>query len=503
MSAAVCQNSAVLRELTRNALLRWAGLGLFSVGAVLASDPNVVVILADDLGFGDVAYLNPQSRIPTPNLDRLAGQGMAFVDAHTPSAVCTPTRYGLVTGRYAWRTQLKRGVLNGYGEPLLAPDRETVGTFLQARGYRTAVIGKWHLGLGFAKDAAGEFDFDGPIDDGPHTHGFDDSFIIPASLDFPPYVYIRDGKITGLPLGSQPGLKFPRFMRAGELAKDLDPVGVLDRLVNESADFIRRQVRQERKFLLYVPLTAPHKPVWPGKRFVGKTDLGPYGDFIVHVDAALGGIVKAIDDAGIGDETLVIFTSDNGSFMYRLDGISEDDHTDDETIQAFRSLNHTSNYVFRGTKADIWESGHRVPFFARWPGTVEPGSIQARTVCLTDVFATVADIVGAALPEDVAEDSFSLLPLLRGKDWARPRAPVIHHSGGGMFAIRDGRWKLVAGNGSGGREKPSGKPFERPYQLFDLEIDPSEKRNVYDEHPIIAMRLEQALERIRSRGRSR
>ena len=492
-----------MRVLTRNAFLRWAGLALLTVGAALASSPNFVVILADDLGFGDVAYLNPQSRIPTPNLDSLAGQGMAFHDAHTPSGVCTPTRYGLVTGRYAWRTRLKRGVLNGYGEPLLAPDRATIGTFLKKQGYRTAVVGKWHLGLGFARDAEGGFDFHGPIDDGPHTHGFDHSFIIPASLDFPPYVYIRDGEITGVPLGSQPALKFPRFMRAGELANDLDPVGVLDRLVEESADFIQSQVRQERKFLLYVPLTAPHKPVWPDKRFVGKTDLGPYGDFVVHVDAALGGIVEAIDDAGIRDDTIVIFTSDNGSFMYRLDGVADEDHTDDETIQAYRSLNHTSNYVFRGTKADIWEAGHRVPFFVRWPGMVEAGSTQTRTICLTDVFATIAEIVGAELPDSVAEDSFSLLPLLRGKDWALPRAPVIHHSGGGMFAIRDGRWKLVAGNGSGGREKPSGKPFERPYQLFDLEIDPSEKRNVYDQHPIVAMRLEQALDRIRTRGRSR
>ncbi len=488
---------------TRSLLIRFACCALLAASAAVASTPNVVLILADDLGFGDVAVLNPESRIPTPNLDALAGQGMAFIDAHTPSGVCTPTRYGLVTGRYAWRTRLKRGVLNGYGEPLLAADRATIGTFLRSQGYRTAVVGKWHLGLGFAKTPAGEFDFDKPIDDGPHTHGFDESFIIPASLDFPPYVYIRNGKITGLPLGTQPGLTFPRFMRAGELATDLDPVEVLDELVRQSADFIRQQAERDQKFLLYVPLTAPHKPVWPGERFAGKTDLGPYGDFIVHVDAAAGGILKAIDDAGIRDDTLVIFTSDNGSYMYRLDALSDKDHTDDPTIQAFRSLNHTSNYVYRGTKADIWEAGHRVPFFARWPGEVAAGSVQREAVCLTDVFATLADIVGADLPEQGAEDSFSLLPLLRGKSWGRPRAPVIHHSSGGMFAIRDGRWKLVAGNGSGGREKPSGKPFERPYQLFDLEADPSEKRNLYDQKPVVARRLEQALDASRSSGRTR
>ena len=471
--------------------------------AAAAREPNVVVILADDLGFGDVAALNPESRIPTPNLDALASQGMTFVDAHTPSSVCTPTRYGLLTGRYAWRTRLKRGVLNGYGEPLLAPDRATIGSFLRDRGYRTGIVGKWHLGLGFAKTASGEFDFEEPVSDGPHTHGFDESFVIPASLDFPPYVYIRDGEITGYPLGEQPALKFPRFMRPGELASDLDPVKVLDDLVRESSDFIARQAQEGRPFLLYLPLTAPHKPVWPGERFQGKTDLGPYGDFVVHVDAAVGGVLQAIDTAGVRDGTLVIFTSDNGSFMYRRRTAAESDHTDDPTIQAYRSTSHTSNYVYRGTKADIWESGHRVPFFARWPGEIRPGSVQREAVCLTDVFATLAEILGEPLPADAAEDSFSLLPLFRGRRPDRPRAPVIHHSSGGMFAIRDGRWKLVAGNGSGGREKPSGKPFERPYQLFDLDSDPSEKRNVYDRNPMVARRLEQALDRIRSRGRSR
>ena len=475
--------------------------GLVTAGVRAA--PNFVIVLADDLGYGDVAWLNESSKIPTPNIDALAREGMTFTDAHTPSAVCTPTRYGLLTGRYAWRTKLKRGVLNGYGEPLLASDRATLGTMLQQQGYRTAIVGKWHLGLGFSRDEAGGFDFEGPIDDGAHTHGFHESLIIPASLDFPPYVYIRDGKITGLPLGEQEALKFPRFMRPGELAKDLDPVKVLDDLANEAAAFLARRARDSRPFLLYVPLTAPHKPVWPGERFRGKTDLGPYGDFIVHVDSAVGVITRAVERSGLSQDTLVLLTSDNGSFMYRRDSPSEEDHTDDPTIQAYRSLNHTSNYVFRGTKADIWEAGHRVPFLVRWPGQVSPGSRTGETVCLTDVFATLAEIAGASLPAEAAEDSISFVPTLKGQARPRPRPPVIHHSGSGMFAIRDGRWKLVAGNGSGGREKPSGKPFERPYQLYDLQDDPSEKRNVYARHPVVAKRLEQALVRIMAQGRSR
>ncbi len=483
--------------------LRIVSLLLLAAAAAAAKAPNVVIVMADDMGYGDVRALNPQSRIPTPHLDRLAAQGVTFLDAHTPSAVCTPTRYGLVTGRYSWRTRLKSGVLNGYGEPLIEPGRETIGSFLRAQGYATAVVGKWHLGLGFAKTAAGAFDFSKPVSDGPHTRGFDYSYVIPASLDFPPYVYIRNGRITAFPLVEQPAIQFPRFMRKGERAPDLDPAKVLDDLVREVAGFIGRQAKQAKPFLLYMPLTAPHKPTWPHKRFRSKTRLGPYGDFIAQVDAAVGEVLRSLDEAGAADNTLVIYTSDNGSYMYRLDGAEETDHADDETVQAYRSLNHTANYVFRGTKADIWEAGHRVPFFARWPGEIEPGGKQAEPICLTDIFATLAEIAGAALPEDAAEDSFSLLPLLRGGPRARPRAPIIHHSGGGMFAVRDGRWKLVAGNGSGGREAPKGKPFARPYRLFDLEADLSERRNVIERYPETANRLEQALERIRARGRSR
>ena len=468
-----------------------------------ARAPNIVIVLADDLGYGDVGYLNSQSQIPTPNLDTLAGQGMAFLDAHSPSAICTPTRYGLLTGRYAWRTRLTRGVLDGYAGPLIAPNRETLGSFLGATGYRTAVIGKWHLGLGFAKNALGEFDFEEPIDDGPHTHGFHESYIIPGSLDFPPYVYIRDGEITGFPLGQQSGMEFPRYMRAGELASDFDPADVLDELIRQATGFIQRQASDGSPFLLYLPLTAPHKPVWPAQRFEGTTELGPYGDFIVQVDAAVGDVMSALDRAGVDDNTLLIVTSDNGSFMSRLDGLDDRDHTDDSTIQAYRAGNHTANHVYRGTKADIWEGGHRVPFFARWPGQIEPGSTREEVISLTDVFATVAEIVGKELPNNAAEDSFSLLPLLRGNPWARPRAAVTHHSIQGMFAIRDGRWKLVAGNGSGGREDPIGQPFERPYQLFDIASDPSEQSNVYDQHPAVAQRLERELERIRSWDRSR
>jgi arylsulfatase A-like enzyme len=468
-----------------------------------AAPPNIVFILADDMGYGDVQALNSDSRIPTPNLDRLSRQGITFTDAHTPSAVCTPTRYGLLTGRYAWRTRLKKGVLNGYGEPLIEPGRPTVASFLQRHGYHTGMVGKWHLGLGFAKTAEGEFDFSKPVSNGPHTHGFDDSFIIPASLDFPPYIYIRNGVIERFPLVTQAAQKFPAFLREGERQPDLIMENVLDDLALEAGRYIKQRAAVDRPFFLYLALTAPHKPVLPHPRFRDRTALGPYGDFVTQVDSTVGDVLKALDDSGVRENTLVIYTSDNGSFMRRFDDGASPDHVDDETIQAFRADRHRANHVFRGTKADIWEAGHHVPFFARWPGEIKPGTKNADTICLTDFFSTAAHLIESELPDDAAEDSFSFAAQLRGHEPRRRRPPVIHHSAGGMFAIRDSKWKLILGNGSGGREKPAGAPFEKPYQLFDLSADLSEQKNAIEAHPEIAARLEKAVDAARARGRSR
>lgn len=483
-------------------------VGLFFVALCLratpvaAELPNIVFILADDMGFGDVHALNPASTIPTPNLDRLAAQGMIFTDAHTPSAVCTPTRYGIVTGRYCWRTRLKSGVLNGYSPPLIESDRLTVAEFLRNNGYHTAVVGKWHLGLGW-RPSGDDINFTEPLTDGPHTHGFDFSHIIPASLDFPPYVFIENGRVTADEILHQDAQKFPAFLRAGEIGDDLTMEDVLDHLADQATGFIEAQAATDQPFFLYFPLTAPHKPVLPHPRFRDSTELGPYGDFVAQVDATVGRVLESIDAAGITDNTLVIYTSDNGSYMYRRDDPNQPDHTDDETIQAYRSANHTANGPFRGTKADIWEAGHHVPFFARWPAEILAGSRCDEPICLVDFFATAADIIDAELPADAAPDSFSLLPLLQGLEFETPRAPVIHHSAGGMFAIRDGRWKLVLGNGSGGRENPKGTPFERPYALFDLTEDIAEQHNVIEQHPDVAGELERRCLEIRDSGRSR
>ena len=468
-----------------------------------AAKPNIVFVLADDLGYGDVQVLNARSRVPTPNLNRLARQGMTFTDAHSPSAVCTPTRYGALTGRYCWRSRLKRGVLNGYSAPLLEPGRLTVAGMLRANGYHTSVVGKWHLGLGFQKGADGQIDYAKPVTDGPNEHGFDDSFIIPASLDFPPYVYIENGRVIELPSIDQPAVKFPGFLRRGPRQPGLVMDDCLDDLTRRAAAVIRERARKEPPFFLYFPLTAPHKPVQPHPRFIGKSGLGLYGDFVMQVDWTVGQVMQSIDSAGIGKNTLLIFTSDNGSFMRRLGPEEKEDHVSDATIQAYNETHHTANGELRGTKADVWEAGHRVPFFARWPGVIAAGSTCDKPTAHVDLFATCAEIAGAKLPDDAAEDSFSWLPLFRGGDWAKPRAPVINHSAAGMFALRSGKWKLVAGNGSGGREAPKGKPFQKPFMLFDLQADVGEQNDLAKAKPKLVERLTARLEEIRRNGRSR
>jgi len=475
---------------------------------VSADRPNIVFIMADDMGVGDVQSLNPASVLPTPNIDRLAKEGMTFTDGHSSSGVCTPTRYSVVTGRYSWRGRLKRGVLNGYGTPLIEAGRETVASFLGKQGYDTGVIGKWHLGLSFAPNNR-NIDFTKPLTNTPVDHGFKHSYVIPASLDFPPYVYIDGHTVTDPNTVDQPKVGFPGYLRAGPRSEALIMDECLHHLAAKSAAFITERAGagsgDKPPFFLYFPLTSPHKPVLPHPDFRGKSGIGPYGDFILQTDWTVGEVLKALDATGLTDNTLVMYTSDNGSFMYRDDAADAKGHKSDETIQAYRADTHRANGPLRGTKADIWEAGHRVPFFARWPGRIKAGSRCDETVCSVDLFATAAELAGVAqaeLPDDAAEDSFSLVPLFEGRDDFE-RAPVIHHSASGFFAIRDGKWKLVAANGSGGREAPRGKAFAKPYHLYDLDADLAETVNQIDKQPEVAERLEQQLEALRSSGRSR
>lgn len=462
--------------------------------------PNLVLILADDMGYGDVQAYNPQSRVPTPHLNRLAREGVMFTDAHSGSAVCTPTRYGLVTGRYCWRTRLTRGVLNGYSGHLIDPERFTVADLLKRVGYHTACVGKWHLGLDlpFREKSKNDIDYTRRLGNSPNVNGFDYFYGIPASLDFPPYVYIENDRFVEPGSEQVPARSFPRYLRKGPKAPGLAFDKALDHLCAQATAYIKRQ---SGPFFLYFPLTAPHKPCWPAERFQGKSGIGSYGDFVMQVDDVVGQIQAALAEAGKAKHTLTIYTSDNGSYMYRWPE-DQADHKQDATVQAYHPSVHTANGHLRGTKADVWEGGHRVPFIVHWPGKAKAGSRSAKTICLTDFMATFAEITGQDLPEDSAEDSFSFLSSVSGKTPA-PRAPVINHSANGLFALREGPWKMVFGNGSGGRQQPRGKPFAKPYQLFNLDRDPSETNNIIDQHSETAARLEQRLQRIREQGRSR
>jgi len=489
-------------------------LCLVQLNAVPAADvpPNIVVILADDMGYGDVQALNTDSSIPTPHLNALAASGMTFSDAHSPSAVCTPTRYGLLTGRYCWRSRLKRGVLGGYSPPLIEPGRETVADMLKSAGYQTGAVGKWHLGMTLPMKSGADtdgsqwagdpgVDFAGVITNSPIHHGFDQYFGVSASLDMAPYVYIRNDRFTKVPTIQQKAVKFPHFVRSGPRSDDFIIDEVLDRITEEAVSFIQSAAVTEDPFFLYVPLTGPHKPTQPHERFRGSTELGEYGDFIVQVDWTVGQISDALAKSGVADDTVLMFSSDNGSYMYRYDDSSRSDHVDDNSIQGFVASHHTANRDFRGTKADIWEGGHHVPFFVRWPGQAEAGSSCDTPVCLVDIFATCAELANVDYERDTAEDSCSLLPLIRQQSTSRG-APVIHHSVAGMFAIRDGRWKLVLGNGSGGRQQPKGKPFDKSWELYDMAQDETESTNVAAEHPDVVDRLHNIFQTLHDSGRS-
>lgn len=474
--------------------------------------PNIVFILADDLGYGDPQCYRAESKIPTPNIDRLASQGMRLTDAHTPAAVCSPTRYALLSGRYAWRSRLKSGVLGPYSAPLIEPDRLTLAKMLKARGYATACIGKWHLGMQWATKSPdvklpplwdrgfdrSQIDLAGRITAGPLTAGFD-SYFGTAVPNFPPYCFIENDHV----LGKIPDRPKPNdvYGNPGLMQEGWDLHRILPSLKERAVQFIEEQAKTDRPFFLYMPLTAPHTPIVPNRPFLGRSRAGDYGDLVAEVDGVVGSVMGALKRSGTADNTLLIFTSDNGS-----PARAGDPHIRGKdwaaTGAVSRMFGHNPNAPLRGMKADIFEGGHRVPLVVRWPGEVAAGSTNRQIVCLVDWMATIAGIVGHKLPDGAAEDSYDLGPTLRDPSRA-VRRDVVHHSAGGMFAIRQGDWKLIAGRGSGGWTRVKAAKEDPPGQLYHLADDPQEQDNLYNQRPEIVRRLTERLQRYRQRGRSR
>ncbi len=468
--------------------------------------PNIVYIFADDMGYGDVSCYNPEAKLRTPHLDQLAQQGMRFTDAHAASAVCTPSRYSVLTGRYCWRSRLKRGVLDGYSPPLLEQGRMTAASLLQDHGYHTACIGKWHLGWNWpsgqnasapADDPAAAIDFSRPIENGPRTNGFDWFYGISASLDMAPYCYIENERPTMVPDQWIEENTGEQFWRQGVIAPDFAHGDVLPHLTKKAVHYIgQRRQTPDQPFFLYFPLPAPHEPIMPTDAFRGKSEAGAFGDFCMQVDDVVGQIARALDEEGLSDNTLLIFTSDNGPERSAYKRILQHEHY--------------SMGDFRGIKRDLWEAGHRVPFIARWPQIIPAGETCTTAVGLTDLLATLADVLSCTLPQDAGEDSLSMYPLLAGKpEQYGHREAIVYQSFQGELAIRKDDWVLI--DAPSGANNPEPKWFQErrgyrehdfPGELYNLAADVQERDNLYARHPDKVAELKTLLARFKDDGRS-
>jgi len=472
-------------------------------------NPNIIFILADDLGYGDVKCFNPGGKIATPNMDELAAGGMMFTDAHSSSAVCTPSRYSILTGRYPWRSRLQKDALWGYAPHLIDPARLTVASFLKNNGYFTACVGKWHLGmdwvvnqpaskdsLHFLRPTSGnpliktgwEVDYSKPIENGPNSVGFDYFYGISASLDMPPFVFIENDRTVEIPAAEK------TFFRPGPAGKDFEAVNVLPAVVKKTQEIIVSKAASNTPFFIYMAMPSPHTPIVPDADFKGKSGVTDYGDYVMETDWGVGQVMKTLDSLGIADDTIVFFSSDNGFAPYVLRNYKVE------------KLGHFPSYIFRGYKSDIWEGGHRVPTIVRWPGHIQRGSTCSQFISLTDFMATCAGLLNEKLPDNAGEDSYNIMPYLAGETKRPVRKSIVYASMYGNFSIQEGKWKLELCPNSGGYASPKewrayreGSPL---IQLYDMESDVSEKRNVEAQFPEVAKRMTKLLETIIKNGRS-
>ena len=495
-------------------LLTWLALSALHhahAADTSASKPNLLYILADDLGYGDVGCYNSDSKIPTPNLDQLASEGMRFTDAHAPDAVCTPTRYGLLTGRYCFRSRLKSGVLGPWGAPLIEEGRLTVPALLRQHGYATACIGKWHLGWQWptkdgqppsSQNGLGNVDFTKPVAGGPTACGFDAYFGVDLP-NYPPYCFIENDRTLGVPSVAAPMTR-GAFNRPGPMISGWNLTNIMPEITARAVRYIEDAAKSSRPFFLYFPLTAPHYPIVPAAEFKGRSQAGDYGDFVAQVDATVDAVLGALRRTGLAANTLVIFTSDNGPECVEIDP---------GAYQRIRDFGHRSMDGLRGVKRDTWEGGHRVPFLARWPGHIPAGAVSQETICHVDFLATCASLLGAKLPPKAGEDSYNILPVLLGQKRGGPvREATVLHGGDGKFAIRQGDWVLIdapTGDGNGQSGEPAWFKQERGYtsnpfpgELYNLQDDLPQRRNRYGEKPLIIERLKALLEKYKADGRS-
>jgi len=460
--------------------------------------PNIVFIMADDLGYGDLGCYGG-TRIPTPNIDRLAREGVRFTDAHASSALCTPSRYSVLTGRYCWRTALKKGVLWHFDPPLLEPDRPTVASMLKRHGYATAAIGKWHLGLGWttydgaSPNADGtNVDYHAPVTGGPIAHGFDESFAMSGSLGMLPYCFIENDRVVGKPSVMKSPLRAQET--PGLMVPDWRDDEVDLQFTRQAVSFIEQHATEHPNspFFLYLTPSAPHRPCVPPEFMRGASKAGPRGDMVAMVDWMVGKIDDTLEKLGLTEQTLLVVTSDNGAR---------------EMCHDCSTYGHRSNGDLRGQKADIWDGGHREPFVARWPGRIAPDTTCHQLVGLIDLYATCAEIVGQPLSNEEAEDSYSILPALLDSSLERPiRDSVVHHALDGMFSIRQGPWKMIAGLGSGGFTDPrriEPDPSGPHGQLYHMSDDVGETTNLWQQRPDVVDRLSGLLQTCVDQGHSR
>lgn len=468
------------------------------------SRPNIIYILADDMGFGDMGCNNPASRIPTPNLDRLAAEGMRFTNAHAPSSVCTPSRYAVLTGRYCWRSRLQQGIVWQWDAALLEPDRLTVADVLKQQGYDTACIGKWHLGWDWplidgsrandhvefgvfgaqGRQTMGErIDYTQPMRGGPIDHGFD-SYFGDDVPNFPPYTWFEDDRVSNPPTEPKPQ---EMFGAPGDMVPDWKLEAVMPELTRRVVSYI--EAAHEEPFFLYFPLTAPHTPIVPLDRFRGTSGAGEYGDYVCQVDWCVGQVLEALERTGRGQDTLLVFTSDNGP--------------ENSAYERIQQCGHYSMGDLRGIKRDAWEGGHRVPFVARWPGVVEAGSTCDHLTTLGDLLATAAELAGVPVPDGAGPDSVSIVPLLRGD--GPVRACAVHHSMKGKFALRQGDWVFIDAPSGDDNDEPDWfraqrgyEPHDCPGELYDLRDDLPQRSNRYAQRPDVVTAMKQLLDRVKS-----